>query len=303
MNLVSSECIILRTQDLGENDKLVSFLTPEVGRIKGVVKGSRKLTSRGVGSFEPFSRGLIHYVPRQHGDLVTIRKCDPRPPYLYLRQDYHCYLYAGYLAELVDLCTIEAREAAPYFSLLAGTLDALCEDGPPRRLPLLRLRFELHHLELLGYAPDWRHCGQCGKALLRDSPRARESAVEAVHPAPHTFDTVMGGLRCPECAPQRPQGLTVSPEALVFLDNWRRGNSSGADSGADGGADGPGGGPGAGDPGDRTQQGATHVRPTRRVLEELEAAVTAHLIHHLEKRPRSLQMLPSLEELAALSGE
>ncbi len=162
MNLVSSDCIILRSQDYAERDKLVSFLTPESGRLKGIVKGSRKLTSRGVGSFEPFSRGLIHYVPRSPGALVTIRKCDPRPPYLYLKQDYNCFLYAGYLAELVDLCAIENLEAAPYFTLLAETLDALCEAGPARRLPLLRLRFELRHLELLGYAPDWRQCRQCG---------------------------------------------------------------------------------------------------------------------------------------------
>ena len=97
---------------------------------------------------------------------MTIRKCDPRPPYLVLNQDYFPFLYAGYLAELVDLCTIENREARPYFDLLADSLDALCEAGPARRLPLLRLRFELRHLELLGYAPDWRTCRQCGSALL-----------------------------------------------------------------------------------------------------------------------------------------
>ncbi len=44
--------------------------------------------------------------------------------------------------------------------------------------------------------------------------------------------------------------------------------------------------------------GGATIRPTRHVLEELEAAVTAHLIHHLERKPRSLALLPSLDELA-----
>ena len=263
MNLVSSECIILRAQDYAERDKLVSFLTPESGMLKGIVKGSRKLTSRGVGSFEPFSRGLIHYIPRSPGGLVTIRKCDPRPPYLYLRQDYHSFLYAGYLAELVALCTIENREAEPYFTLLADTLDALCEPGPARRLPLLRLRFELRHLDLLGYAPDWRNCRQCGSALLREG---KDGGVEAVFDGTHGFNVQLGGVLCPPCDTGGRRVLKISPGALVFLENWRGG-------------------------------GHATIRPTRSILQELEDAVTAHLIHHLERKPRSLALLPTLEEL------
>ncbi|MEE8434555.1 MAG: DNA repair protein RecO [bacterium] len=272
MNLVSSDCIILRAQDYSERDKLVSFLTPESGRLKGIVKGSRKLTSRGVGSFEPFSRGLIHYVPRSPGALVAIRKCDPRPPYLYLRQDYHCFLYAGYLAELVDLCAIENREAAPYFTLLAETLDALCEAGPARRLPLLRLRFELRHLELLGYAPDWRTCRQCGSALLREGTEpvgasgGKHGAVDPVFDGTHGFEVRLGGVLCPPCDSAGQAALKISPGALVFLENWRGG-------------------------------GQATIRPTRAILQELEDAVTAHLIHHLERRPRSLALLPTLDEL------
>jgi len=287
MDLVSSDCIILRTQDYAERDKLVTFLTPDAGRLKGIVKGSRKLTSRGVGSFEPFSRGLIHYVPRTSGGLVTIRKCDPRPPYLVLNQDYFPFLYAGYLAELVDLCTIENREARPYFDLLADSLDALCEAGPARRLPLLRLRFELRHLELLGYAPDWRTCRQCDSALLREGSGENAGSAEtrqgvaAVFEGAHGFDVQLGGVLCPPCSSTSrnsasrtstsrnttSQGtLKISPGALVFLENWRGG-------------------------------GNAPIRPTLSVLQELEDAVTAHLTYHLERKPKSLALLPTLEEL------
>nr|NIP71644.1 DNA repair protein RecO [Gammaproteobacteria bacterium]NIR97788.1 DNA repair protein RecO [Gammaproteobacteria bacterium]NIT63840.1 DNA repair protein RecO [Gammaproteobacteria bacterium]NIV20810.1 DNA repair protein RecO [Gammaproteobacteria bacterium]NIY32420.1 DNA repair protein RecO [Gammaproteobacteria bacterium] len=100
MPLVSSECIILRNQDYLERDRLVTFLTRDAGRVRGIVKGSRKLTSRGVGSFEVFSRGVMHWVDKGREGLVTIRKCDPLPPYLYLHGGYHAFLYAGYFAEL-----------------------------------------------------------------------------------------------------------------------------------------------------------------------------------------------------------
>jgi DNA repair protein RecO (recombination protein O) len=268
MQLVSSECIILRNQDYLERDRLVTFLARDAGRLRGIVKGSRKLTSRGVGNFEPFSRGVLYYTDRGHGGLVNIRKCDPQPPYLYLQGDYHRFLYAGYFAELMDFIPIEPSGAAPYFDLLAGSLAALCEPGPARRLPLLRLRFELHFLLLLGYPPDWGRCCACGRALFREAA----GGVAATAAEPHQFDLRQGGVRCPACAAGDPRRLALSAGTLTFLETWRRGGEGGA---------------------------VAAVRPTRQNLEELEAAVTRHLVHHLEREPRSLALLPTLEELDA----
>jgi DNA repair protein RecO (recombination protein O) len=263
MQLVSSESIILRSQDYLERDRLVTFLARDAGRLRGIVKGSRKLTSRGVGDFEPFARGVMYYTDAGRGGLVTIRKCDPKPPYLYLVGDYHTFLYAGYFCELMDLIPIEPSGAEPYYELLAGSLEALCEPGPARRLPLLRLRFELHFLRLLGYLPDWAVCCACGKALLREA----EGRLETIAPGAYAFDVWRGGVRCPDCAAETPRHLELAPPTLAFLHNWLR--------------------------------GAEGARPTRQNLEELEAAVSHHLVHHLERQPRSMALLPSLDALEA----
>lgn len=262
MQLVSSDAIILRNQDYLERDRLVTFLARDAGRLRGIVKGSRKLTSRGVGNFEPFARGTVYYTDKGHGGLVNIRKCDPLPPYLYLQADYNKFLYAGYFAELMDLIPIEPGGAVPYFELLADTLEGLCAPGPARRLPLLRLRFELHFLQLLGYLPDWTRCCACGTVLFREAG----GRAEAGQDAPHAFDVRRGGVRCPACAESEPRAPRLGPASLAFLENWRR----------------------AAEPA---------VRPTRRVLEELEGAVTHHLVHHLEREPRALRLLPALDDL------
>jgi len=265
MQLVSSECIVLRNQDYLERDRLVTFLTPDAGRLRGIVKGSRKLTSRGVGNFEPFSRGVMYYVERPQGGLVTIRKCDPLPPYLYLEGDYHKFLFAGYFAELMDVIPIDPAGSEPYFALLAESLEALCEPGPDRRLPLLRLRYELHFLELLGYQPEWSRCCVCGAALFREE----DGRAVPVQEAPHAFE-VGSGVRCPGCAADGPHPLTLAAASLAFLENWRRG--------LDG------------------------VRPTRQALEELEATVERHLLHYLHRKPRSLALLPDLDALEPPAG-
>jgi DNA repair protein RecO (recombination protein O) len=265
MQVVSSPSIILRSQDYLERDRLVTFLTPDAGRLRGIVKGSRKLTSRGVGDFEPFSSGVMYYTDKGHGGLVSIRKCDPRPPYLYLQGDYNKFLFAGYFAELMHLIPMDPGGSGPYFTLLAESLAALCEPGPERRLPLLRLRFELHFLTLLGYLPEWHRCGSCGKALLEE----RDGAVVPAIAGDARFDVREGGVRCPDCAGDDPRRLVLSPQALAFLETWRR-----------------------------AEEGAP-VRPTRRILEQLEQAVTRHLIYHLEREPRSLALLPTLDALEA----
>jgi len=272
MEIVSSESIVLHSQDLGERDRLVTFITREQGRMKGVVKGSRKLTSRGVGNFEPFSRGTMHYVARPGAELVTIRKCDPLPPYLYLQATYHKILYAGYLAELTDRFPVGEAEAPEFFALLEEALRLLCDAARERHLPLIRLRFELKLLDLLGLQPEWEHCSLCGSALVPEPAPPTESPRPAL-------DVLTGGMVCPSC-----QGLTaqpgnsrrrtpggarvpLTPGTLDFLAGWRAGGATSA------------------------------MRPTRNLLESLENAVTRHLLHHLERPPRSLALLPSLEAL------
>ncbi len=268
MEIVSSECIILRNQDYAERDRLVTFYTPGAGRMRGIVKGSRKLTSRGVGSFEPFSRGVIHYMPKPSGGLVTIRKCDPLPPYLVLEGDYNKFLHAGYFSELIDLVPLESGEAEPFYILLSETLEALCEPGPARRQPLLRLRFELHYLRLLGYHPDWRRCCVCGCELFQHpGAEVRQPAV-VVKSGNHQFDIGRGGVRCPDCPGREGAPLILSPQSLQFVENWAN-----------------------------RREDSLAPRPTRRMLEELEKVITRHLIHHLGRKPRSLDLLPSLDDL------
>ena len=48
MTLYRDEAIILRTQKLGEADRIITMLTREHGRIRGVAKGVRRTKSKSV---------------------------------------------------------------------------------------------------------------------------------------------------------------------------------------------------------------------------------------------------------------
>jgi DNA repair protein RecO (recombination protein O) len=262
MKLVSSECVILKRQDLAESDVLVTFLARDKGRMKGVVKGSKKITGRGVGSFEPLTLGVMHYTERPGSDLVSIRKCDPRPPYLYLQREYRRLLLAGYLADLMQAAVIPAPEAERFHALLSGALTRLCGELTGRDLALLRLGFELDFLRLLGWPFHWHACVGCGARVFHRV----EGQLRLVRAQPHQADIGAGGMRCPDCRVGGTALLAVAPGTLTFLAAWRGGAED------------------------------AQVQPTRLALRELEAVLTRHLVHQLERRPRSLALLPPVEE-------
>ena len=266
MDLVSSECVILKQQPLQESDVLVTFLARDRGRMAGVVRGSRKITGRGVGSFEPFSLGVMHYTERAGSDLVSIRKCDPHPPYLILQADYGKIVLAGYFAELVSLCPISPSEAERFYLLLAGAIARLCEPGAPDAT-LPRLEFELDFLDALGVAPDFATCRVCGKPVFK----AEGARLVPVQGGEHAFDLGAGGVRHPGCAAPGRQVVPLSAGTLAFLAAWRGRN-----------------------PGSAAMRAAAKatVKPTRLALQELSVAIGRFVVHHLEREPRSLALLP-----------
>ena len=261
MKVVSSECIILKIQDFRERDRLVTFLARDKGLMTGIARGSRKLNARGLGNYEPFSWGTIFYVEKAGAELVSIRKCDPKPPYLLLEANYDKFLYAGYMAELVSLCRISQPEAERFFLLLAAGLDGLMGESTAQSLSLLRLEFELEFLTVLGVQPNWSRCGVCERPLYE----MRGGGLRPLLTGTHQFDVSLGGMRCPDCRGAGWKGEDISAGSLAFLGAWREGRA------------------------------AERVKPTRNALMELERAVTRHLVHQLEKEPRSLALLPLAE--------
>jgi DNA repair protein RecO (recombination protein O) len=267
MNVLSSESIVLRQRDFKDRDRLVTVLTRDRGKLSGIAKGAKVITGRSVGAYEPFTRCILHYVDKPSGGLVNIRKCDPLPPFLFPVRDYERYLHLTYYTELVELSSVSPSDSEAYFELLARTLQRTVQ-VPLEQLPLLRLEFELDLLQVLGWQPEWKRCIQCGKPIFV----RKDGAIHPDRLAPHQFDAQAGGLRCPDCRePHRRHLHDLSPGALAQFAQWR------------------------------AVRGEDAPPPAPPALAELERAVTAHLLHHLERKPQSLDLLESTAKEAEKS--
>ena len=71
MALYRDEAIVLRTQKLGEADRIITLLTRSHGRVRAVAKGVRRTSSRFGARLEPFSHVDLQLAEGRSLDVVT----------------------------------------------------------------------------------------------------------------------------------------------------------------------------------------------------------------------------------------
>ena len=76
MPVHESEAIILQSYPLGEADRLVSFFSRTMGRVRGVAAGARRTKSRFGSTLERLSHVRIWFFERPSRELVRINQCE-----------------------------------------------------------------------------------------------------------------------------------------------------------------------------------------------------------------------------------
>jgi hypothetical protein len=128
--LYRDEAVVLRTQKLGEADRIVTLLTRRNGRVRAVAKGVRRTGSRLGSRVEPFTHVDLmlytHAVEAKRG-LDTVTQADTIAPYgERIAADYAAYTAGTAILETAERLTAEEREPTiRLFLLLVGALRAL----------------------------------------------------------------------------------------------------------------------------------------------------------------------------------
>lgn len=191
---------VLACRDYGESDRIVTLLTSEKGKFKGIAKGARKSRRRFANAIELFCLSSILVSRRRPEGLHLIEECDVINHYPAIRGDLEKALAASCFCELADLFSAEEKPGPRLFNHLKGFLDLL-ETGPFSE-SLLRL-FELRLLSLAGYEPALEGCSGCG------SPLDRNRGV--------SFIPEEGGSRCERCHASESAGVSLSPGTVQTL--------------------------------------------------------------------------------------
>lgn len=192
------EAIILDVFDLHETDRIVTFLTRERGKTKGVARGARRKYSRFAGELQPLARVQVRWFEKEGRELVRIGDVDLLRPAHRLQEDLEGILVGGYLAEHLAEFVQEDEAAELPFRLLDSTVEALLA-GVDR--DLAARYFEAWVLRLSGIFPPPVECPLC-EGLFAERGAVLPPGDEA--------------LVCPKCAGGS-VGLAVAPEVIDFL--------------------------------------------------------------------------------------
>jgi DNA repair protein RecO (recombination protein O) len=190
VSLYRDEGVVLRTQKLGEADRIITLLTRENGKVRAVAKGVRRTTSRFGARLEPFMRVDVQFATGRTLDIVT--QAETIAPYgRHITADYPRYTSGTAMLETADRLAAEEREpAVQQYHLLVGALRALAERLHDPSLVLDA--YLLRGLAIAGFAPSFADCARCAAD------------------GPHRFFSVpSGGMVCAACKP----GGTVAPAA------------------------------------------------------------------------------------------
>jgi DNA repair protein RecO (recombination protein O) len=158
MPLYRTRAIVLRSLNLSETDKLVTFMTERYGKVKCVAKAARKIKSRFIGSLEPMSYIHLIYFGKETQQLHRLNHADIIQSFQTVREDFQ-KLYTGvYMNELVDAMAPEGHQEVSVFNLLLSALEAL--NAQTNLEPLCRM-FEIRLLSVSGYRPELNQCTIC----------------------------------------------------------------------------------------------------------------------------------------------
>jgi DNA repair protein RecO (recombination protein O) len=158
-----SEAIILRSFPLGEGDRLVSFLSREHGRLRGVASGARRPKSRFGSTLESLSYIRIWFFERETRELVRINQSELIESFLDVQGDYNAALALAMASEISESVLSEREVAEPNFRLLLLTAQAVKAGANPN---VVLAYFALWTVRLGGWLPRLDRCGLCGDELI-----------------------------------------------------------------------------------------------------------------------------------------
>ncbi|HEX9160636.1 MAG TPA: DNA repair protein RecO [Thermoanaerobaculia bacterium] len=201
MRLERTEAIILHTLPARERDKLVVFLTPEHGKVKGWAYGARGIKSRFGASLEPLAKVRLGYSERETEEAVRIESIELLRSQFPAQQELLSSVAATYIAEMVDTFAPAGDPAELIYRLLDRASEALLARASPMAVVAY---VEIWMLRIAGIFPSTRACIECGGDIGR----------------PLRFDAKIEGFVCDSCATR--DSFIISNDVANELDEIAR---------------------------------------------------------------------------------
>ncbi len=207
-----SEAFVLQTWPFREGDLIVSFLTRDLGKLRGVARRARRPKSGFGSGLERLSHIRMSYFQRENRELVNLDSCEVLHSQFGLLGDFGAACALDYFAEVSEQLLPAAEANEKHFRLLGTTLDHLKSGGPGAVWRAVTY-FSVWTVRLAGLLPELHACLECGGWL--EDPE---------HPQRAWFTRDRAGVCCSDC--RRELGLRgvweLDPESRSVADEILR---------------------------------------------------------------------------------
>ena len=160
-----SEAFVLQTWPFKEGDLIVSFLTRDHGKLRGVARRARRPKSGFGSGLERLSHVRMSYFQRENRELVNIDSCDLLHSQFAVLSDFASACALDFFAEVSEQLLPAAEPNEKYFRLITTVLEHLKDRGNPWRAVTY---FSVWAVRLAGLLPELHACLGCGLWLEAD---------------------------------------------------------------------------------------------------------------------------------------
>lgn len=151
--------IILSENNLGDFDKMLTMLTPGVGKISCVAKGARRPKSALLAGTQIFCFG--EYLMYKGTNTYHINSVEPIEIFYNIRTDLDKLKYAVHINKIIQDVTHENQNCYNILQLLLNTLYTISETD--KNLDFVLSVFKLRLLSIIGFTPNVQTCVNCGE--------------------------------------------------------------------------------------------------------------------------------------------
>lgn len=193
--LQKCEGIVIRTNQYGETNKVVTLYTREFGKVGVMARGAKKPNSRLSAVTQLFTYGV--FLIQTGSGLGSLQQGEMNSSMRSIKEDIFLTAYASYIVDLTDKCTEEKKPNPFLFELLYQTLNFINEGYDPEILTNI---YEMKMLNPLGLYPTLNQCSVCGSTDGHFAFSIRE-----------------GGLLCHRCLEKDPYHFKISTSTVKLL--------------------------------------------------------------------------------------
>jgi DNA repair protein RecO (recombination protein O) len=201
--------IVLRVSPFSRTSHVVTWLTPDHGRLTTVVKGALRPKSLFLGQYDLFYRCEVLFYSRERNGAHLIRECSPLDTRPMLRTNWRASVCASYICDLALKVSRPGNESIALFRAVDAGLD-LAGNSPSPLVAMLQA--ELAVLHAIGLSPQLYRCATCGLPVGKAGSEG------------YGFSCAGGGVLCETCRQKHshPGVVEVPAASVMLMQHWQR---------------------------------------------------------------------------------